>query len=70
MSNDNENEANLENALNQSTMLLAYFNLNTQDINARNYNYSEIPTFYTFDSKKKHGICENEICMLLVECIT
>ncbi|XP_051163766.1 uncharacterized protein LOC127283125 [Leptopilina boulardi] len=45
----------IESVLNQVTMLLDYFALNTRDPNARNYYYTDIPLHYTFKKEKIDG---------------
>jgi len=39
-------------ALNQITMLIDYFSLNSRDEKAKQYLYVEIPCYYTFKKKK------------------
>ncbi|XP_018404137.1 PREDICTED: uncharacterized protein LOC108780818 [Cyphomyrmex costatus] len=43
------------NALNQVTMLIDYFSLNSRDEEARQYLYVEIPRYYTFKKEKING---------------
>lgn len=43
----------LEEAKNRDTMLTAFFKLNQNDPEARNYTYSKIAIHYTFDTKTK-----------------
>jgi len=42
-------------ALNQVTMLIDYFSLNSRDEEARQYLYIEIPQYYTFKKEKING---------------
>lgn len=51
--NDENAEINIENALNQTTMLLEFFKLNQRDELARNVLYSDIPKHFTYDAKAK-----------------
>lgn len=53
MSNNNVEHSEIEKSLNQSTMLLEYFELNKRNITARQYTYYEIPQFYTFNATVK-----------------
>ena len=45
----------MEAALNRSSTLLAYFDLNKQDISARQYTYAEIPAHYVFKQHNDNG---------------
>ena len=45
----------METALNRSSALLAYFNLNKQDISARQYSCAEIPAHYVFKQHNDNG---------------
>ena len=42
----------MEAAINRSSILIAYFHLNKQDISARQYTYAEIPAHYVL---KQHN---------------
>ncbi|KYN14600.1 ATP-dependent DNA helicase PIF1 [Trachymyrmex cornetzi] len=42
-------------ALNQATMLMDYFSLNSRDEEARQYLYVQIPCYYTFKKEKING---------------
>ena len=46
--NDIDDDVAVEAALNRSSTLLAYFDLNKQDISARQYTYAEIPAHFVF----------------------
>ena len=65
----------MEAALNQSSTLLAYFDLNKQDISARQYTYAEISAHYVFNNimimviKFLDGQNENLIIIVLNVCI-
>lgn len=56
----NPNEQDILNALEQITMLIAYFVLNECDPEARKYFYVEIPQHYVFKTEKKDGIKESK----------
>ena len=45
----------MEPALSRSSTLLAYFDLNKQDISARQYTYAEIPAHYVFKQYNDNG---------------
>ena len=45
----------MEAALNRSSILLAYFDLNKQDISARQYTYAEISSHYVFKQHNENG---------------
>ena len=45
----------MEAALSRSSTLLAYFDLNKQDISARQYTYNEIPAHYVFKQHNDNG---------------
>lgn len=48
-------EEAMTSALNQVTMLIDYFSLNSRDEEARQYLYIEIPCYYTFKKEKING---------------
>jgi len=45
----------MNSALNQVTILIDYFSLNSRDIEANQYLYVEIPRYYMFKKEKING---------------
>ena len=56
----NPDEQEIENALDQVTMLMDYFALNARDPEARNYLYADIPVHYVFKTQNVNGKKESK----------